>query len=188
MSKSKTPTSFFVPVRVGQSPDTLFKYMEEKGQSRIHQQESLCLTINYDTSIRCIDLENTLSGFRMILQHDLAKRTKLSTRSFTDVAKIESIEQGSIIINFLFDLVNINANLLDVNINLISIDIDLINIVLRYLMPSMKKDDNGKLQVAIANIKTALKHFKSITLRGNGKSVELRTDENGEIEQTNTNN
>lgn len=162
--------------------------MEENGQYRIHPQGSLCLTINYDTSIRCIDLENILSGLRLILQHELAKRTKLSTRSFTDVAKIESIEKGSIIINFLFDLININVNLLDINVNLISIDIDLIEIILMYLMPSMKKNDNGKLQVVIANIKTALKHFKSITLKEKGKSVELRVDENGEIEQINTNN
>ncbi len=151
-------------------------------------QTSLSLKINYDTSIRCIDLENILSGFRLIFQHELAKRTKLSTRSFTDVAKIESIEKGSIIINFFFDLVNININLLEVNVNLTSINIDLIDIVLLYLMPSMKKGDNGKLQVAIAGIKSALKHFKSITLKGNGKSVELKADGNGEIEQSNTNN
>ena len=112
----------------------------------------------------------------------------MSTRSFTDVAKIESIEKGSIIINFLFDLININVNLLEVNVNLASINIDLIDIVLLYLLPSVKKDDNGKLQVAIAGIRSALKHFKSITLKGNGRSIELKADENGEIEQSNTNN
>ncbi len=185
MSKSMTPTSFLYPFGSGGHRTQNEKFMEEKTKPQNSSQTSLCLKINYDTSIRCIDLENIMSGFRLIFQYELANLTGMPTRSFTDVVKIESIEKGSITINFLFDLINLNTSLVEINVNLLSVNIDLLDIFLLYLTTSKNKD---KLQFPINSIKSSIKHVKSIILKGNGKSVELKADENGEIKQSNTNN
>ena len=87
-------------------------------------QHSCKVTIEYEDSIRSIDLENLLSGIRMICQHEMSVKFGGTPRDYTDCTKIQSIENGSIEINMLFDLVHINIDLIEVNLNLLSVDID----------------------------------------------------------------
>jgi len=116
----------------------------------------------------------------MTLQHELAKRTGLGTRTFTDVTKIESIEKGSIEINMLFDLVNLNINLVEINVDLLSLDIDLSDIIELYLMSNMK--NVPKILLAhIDGIKSALKHIRSLTLKTEKSETEFRQDHDGDI-------
>lgn len=144
------------------------------------EQDQLCtITIEYGNSIRSIDIENILSGVRMICQYGLAERTGLKSRDFTNVTHIKSIEKGSIIITLFFDLIQVQVNpVVNIDINLLDIDMDIVDILLFYLSKQVIDD---KLKFYIGNIKSSLQHIKCITLKNKrGRSV-ITTDDDGEI-------
>lgn len=144
----------------------------------LSKQTRCNIKINYEESIRSIDLENILTGFRMIYQHELATRTGKKTRDFTDLTKITSIEKGSISINLLFDWISLNIDLFSSNF---SINIDLSLLILYYLNTQNNKVPE-KLRPYINNIVSALQNVKSIEFHDDKLDAEIKSGNNGEIE------
>ena len=145
-------------------------------------QHSCKVTIEYEDSIRSIDLENLLSGIRMICQHEMSVKFGGTPRDYTDCTKIQSIENGSIEINMLFDLVHINIDLIEVNLNLLSVDIDFVDIILAYLVG--RNVIPGKLKVAYNALKAAIKNFKCIRIQGSQHNAKVTVDKNGDVVMT----
>lgn len=147
------------------------------------QQPCCTVTIEYNNSIRSIDLENLLSGMRMICQYELANKTRLKSRDFTDVTHIQKIEKGSIILTMFFDFVHIHVNpLIDINIDLCNIDIDIVDIILLYLG---KDKIPNKLKGYVQNIKSALTHITSLKLENSHNDSTVTIDNNGRVEISN---
>lgn len=57
------------------------------------------LHIEYVKNIRSIDLENILTGFRLLQEEALVKKTGWSKRKFTDSIIIDKVEKGSILLD-----------------------------------------------------------------------------------------
>lgn len=159
--------------------------MEEVSNTQ-KQRTNLRITVDYDESIRCIDLENLLFGVRMICQHELAERTGVKVRDFTNTIKIEGIEKGSIVINLLMDIVQIHMDsTIDVNINLLQVDFDLVDVF--FLLLYGKKTIPDKIRKYRESIMSAVSHFKSVTMENHSRRTTFRTDEYGQIQITDTN-
>lgn len=61
--------------------------------------ENYTLHLEYDKCIRSIDLENILSGFRLLHEEELERETGKAKRNFTDSIVIDKVEKGSILID-----------------------------------------------------------------------------------------
>lgn len=150
----------------------------EHGFAEPNRQQLCTVTIEYDDAIRCIDLENVLSGLRMMCQHELATRTGGKARDFTSLTKIQSIEKGSIVINLLLDIFNCD---LCININLGDLDIN--DVVILYLTKG--KDVPKILKPYLNNFLSALRHLKSFKIQRNRRKTIIETDGSGRVKITN---
>lgn len=148
------------------------------------------LHIEYVKNIRSIDLENILTGFRLLQEEALAKKTGCSKRKFTDSIIIDKVEKGSI--------------LLDISLNF-DITIDVVQLLLlgagvvKYI--TKKNNDNNSNNFicdvvkefvlpkvitvtgnAIAKIISAIKHDVVLTLKDNhGNEIKMYESENKTI-------
>lgn len=128
------------------------------------------LRITYADDIRSIDLENILSGIRLIGEHELSKQIGLHVRNFTDCFRIKSVEKGSIIVNMDIDV--------DVTINLVVLLSAAIT-----LSQTLKSNAPALIRSAVSGIKSALKRGVSIHIkRDNDGLQELNI--NGNFEGT----
>lgn len=157
----------------------------EPNLNRQNAQFYCKITIDYDVSIRCIDLENILTGFRMLCQYELAEKTKMPPRTFTSVAKIQSIEKGSIDINLLIDLYQVFDSAKDISDILLNGNLDFRDYV-EILYDLIDIYLNGKeiadnYKTYLKSIISTLPHFKSITIQNARKMFKLWSDENGKI-------
>lgn len=119
--------------------------------------------ITYRDDIRSIDLENILSGIRLIGEHELSKLTGQHVRNFTDSFRIKNVEKGSIIVNLNIDI-NITVNLF-------------LYLTTAITLYSSCKNMSKLLKAAVRGIKSALKR---------GISIQIKRDSNG-IQDLNVN-
>ncbi|MDO4972430.1 MAG: hypothetical protein Q4E41_10100 [Bacteroidales bacterium] len=142
------------------------------------------ITIEYDGTIRCIDLEKLLSGIRLIYQHELAKRIGGKSRDYTESTQIQSIEKGSININLIFDITELNIDLADAAQNpnasrAIPIALDIIQIIADCLTSEEVADN---LRTAVGGIKAAIKHFNSMKIQSGTDAERIfKSDKSGNI-------
>lgn len=140
------------------------------------------LHITYKDSIRSKDLENILSGIRLLCQRGMAKKTGLHLRKYTDCFRITTVENGSIIVNLTLN---------------IGFDIDLLECIksaIEIYISSIPVE--ALIKTAINGIKAALNHGNEIHIRKNDIQIdvpgnyegEIIIDENGAIRLTTTPN
>lgn len=157
----------------------------ENGQNHqmLQKLQSTCtIKIEYDESIRSIDLENLLSGIRMILQHELAERTNAKSRDFTDLTRITSIEKGSIDITLFFDWVHVNLDAIQVNLDLLSVDFDVVDLLLLYFGRDRIRQIPEKLKVHVRNFKSSIGHFKNVLVKSDKQSATIAANNNDELD------
>lgn len=151
-----------------------------------NQQQVLRLTIEYEGSVRSIDLENLLTGFRMLCQYELAERYGGQPRDYTSVTKIQSIEKGSIdifvFINVAMDMINVANDVSELansdNFDLWDAAEMLYNLICSY--KDIKQiADNKKFYVK--SIISAVSNFKSLVLRSPSIKKKLEVNKSGGI-------
>lgn len=136
------------------------------------------IRIHYDEAIRCIDLENFLYSLRMIYQHLLAEKTSLKTKDFTNVMQIKGIEKGSIVIDMLCNLQNIDLTELGNNL---SQALDIVSI-LQLLDNSQNLPD--KIHTFISRLKSSIQSFVKIDFEKTEEITTIKINKDGEMEIT----
>lgn len=150
-------------------------------------KETQCsVKIEYGDSLRSIDLENILTGIRMIYQHELAKQFRMKPRDFTDLTRIKSIEAGCIDITYVFNwfLDNIEPGL-SIASNAITLSTAIKTwFDKRKTRRKNRSKDSKSTEIHINNIEPSLRHGITITIIENAQEVKISSSNNGEIQIT----
>lgn len=161
-------------------------------KNRQDLQSSCKIKIDYDESIRSIDLENVLSGFRMFLEYELAEKTNSNPKAFTSVTKIHGIEKGSIDISFIFDFWDLIDSAIDIYkffdndantwYDYAKLIHDFINIYLegtRNIANNKEVNFTEKKKSCIKKILNSLKNLRFITVETQRHVVTIEKDKDG---------
>ena len=148
--------------------------------------------IEYVKNIRSIDLENILTGFRLLQEEALVKKTDLSKRNFTDDIIIDKVEKGSIIIELIVNN-GININIVDLLLSTAAIASAVKNSnqlpkIINATGEALPKIINASGN-AIAKIISAVKHGVVLTMKDNeGNEYEISENEYKNVIVKNKNN
>ena len=151
--------------------------------SKLKHSKPCSMKIEFNDSLRSIDLENILIGTRMIYQHELARQYGMKTRDFTNFTRITGVEKGSIDVfyNIITDPAVIAAG-----VGLAASVVNLTAAVISLLSETIKSNNQEKrpIEIHIHNYQTALRNIDCITFTEEGMRTKVWYDHNGVLNFT----